>query len=699
MPNRRIVQDSDEEDNANDSPIKELDHASAHNSSYYSNTGAQQVSSPQTKQLVASAGPSTGSTGTHVHTFSPKSWHTDCLTSADTMAIEALHREIKDAYNSLLEPSTSRSSRSSHPSSGSPSLSKRTATTDFGVKQVKPSRITYGAKKSQAGSTTQFNSEDEEPSRPKKRVRKSTDAGDHLKDGLEEDNRYLTSSSSFDGPGKPGGSGGSPTHESVGEHGRELHDGSIIPGELMPPPALRSSGASQQQVQSSEGSTIPFTDRASSPPAADHETFISKADISNKRRSTLLGASDLETSSPAKSRTRKRAISELESPKIILGEEIPPSSSAPAESPIKRARVSHSKRDHAIPMSPRKSDGGHDELSLSVTNSPSSNRKNTSASKANSKAAPAQTQSAKEADDDLLPDIPAEHYQPRPSRCRSAFAADDLLVPTDFSKRPEALAKSKIRSKRRKTTAFQTSEQFENESPKPLPAADTLPSVDLISQEDRKANGDLNAHENHPEVPTIIPDEHARKPSPPPKPPPKKSRGRPKKDVHVPQQTVEEIPKADTHPSNPADNPESSTIADLAPTPAPAPTKRGRKRKKTISEEIVQDEAPLDSGELVQQKSTVTTDKILTDIDINIQPSPRDQEEEEEGEEEATQLTNPLPNQKQQLPLKIEIPEGKKKVTITNQSSPANENGGKATYRVGLSKRQRIAPLLRVVKK
>ncbi|KAI4233168.1 MAG: hypothetical protein LQ352_008276, partial [Teloschistes flavicans] len=434
MPSRRVILDSDEEDNANDSPPRSPELAIEHPSTSTSTAPINLSSSPHTNQQAPSAGPSTGSTGKSAHHY---------------RLIELLNREIKDAYNSLVDPSTSRSSRSSHPSSGSPSISKRRATTEFGERPVKRPKVTYGAQRSQDDSAARFDIEDEEPVQKNKWIRLDKDVKKDPADELPEAvGRYQTSSgllADFGQLEKPIGVAST-------EQRRKLpDDGPTASGQSMPPPASRSSGVSQQPLQSSIESTWPNTECAASPPAAAMRT-------------------------PAIQRTRKRALSELHSsPKIILGEEIPPSSSAPASSPVKRARTDPEGQDRAFTSSPGKSDDGQDELSLSTTSSPRSTRKQSKAAKANisdreqedrdfalalklreeeEKEVAAQRRrrrnSNKESQptaDDLMPDLPVEQYQPRPSRSRSARTMDDLIVPSDFSKRPEALAKKKEKGK------------------------------------------------------------------------------------------------------------------------------------------------------------------------------------------------------------------------------------------------------------
>ncbi|KAL8695794.1 MAG: hypothetical protein Q9201_007956, partial [Fulgogasparrea decipioides] len=655
MPNRRIIQDSDGEDNADESPIRKLDPTPAHPSSPTSTAAVDQGSSSQPKRSIASAGPSTGST-------------------------EQLNREIKDAYNSLLEPSTIRSSRSSHPSSGFPSVPRRRLSIEFGEQQVKPPRVTYGARKSQDGSATWHDSEDEQPIRPAKRARTRTATDDNIQVAVHTDD---TINSSFNGLGTSEGSQGSASIVPVDNHRRGEQHGDTNPDGSMLSLGSRSSDPSRQRAQSSEGTTGPTT---SSPPAADQENFNLQVNVATKVRSIGGAAPDLSISTSTTPKTSKRAMSEFDLPQITLGEEIPPSSSTPAPSPVKRARVDNKSQNHALSTSPRNSDGAHDELSLSAATSPSSNRKQP---KANTKPASIRTPKTKGSGSvDLLPDLPEEKYQPRPSRSRSALTADDLFVPTDFSKRPEALAKSKTKtkSKRRKTTAFEESGRDEDEVGRQL-QGEALPVIDMVSSPRRAADGGWGERIKHSEPDGLAtkPAQDVSPPPPPPQAPLKKSRGRPKKDpISDP---IVESPKTNSPHSKNPDISESLTLT--GPPPAPAPAKRGRKRKKIVSEDIVQeDPPPLEDCESQDHNPPpdLPSAKVLTESTHNIQPQPLPQAPEDTlpHPEPLQEATKSSPKLKEEDAVKAqESTKGEEvKIKSMNIVSPANEGGnGKVVYR------------------
>ncbi|KAL9578222.1 MAG: hypothetical protein Q9212_005857, partial [Teloschistes hypoglaucus] len=62
MPSRRVILDSDEEDNANDSPAQSPERATEHSSHSTSINPNNLSSSPHANQQAPSAGHSTGST-------------------------------------------------------------------------------------------------------------------------------------------------------------------------------------------------------------------------------------------------------------------------------------------------------------------------------------------------------------------------------------------------------------------------------------------------------------------------------------------------------------------------------------------------------------------------------------------------------------------------------------------------------------
>ncbi|KAL8731176.1 MAG: hypothetical protein Q9166_003583 [cf. Caloplaca sp. 2 TL-2023] len=661
MPGRRVVQDSDEDDNADESPVRQSKPVPAGPFPPDVDT-TPPLSSSQIKRAIPSAGPSTGST-------------------------ELLNREIHNAHISLLEPSTS--SRSSLPSSASSSISKWRAITAFEEEKSTKPKITYGGKKSQDDATFQINSDDEGPIRPTKRAKTTAATETRQSTGYRDKAGGDITSSGSPGAleifGDSTGSNASGPFEEQHNHGLAASDF------IMPSSKFRSPGATQHDIQSSEASRVPTTERASSPPPAANKSSSIQINIFQESQSTQAGASDFGFVSPVGSRKRKRAISEPDSAKIILGEEIPPSSSAPASSPVKRAR--HDSGHRFATSKPRSDlDGGHDELSLSVTSSPSSIKKQM---KAGTRTSPAKADPASEPEPqhfDLIPDLPPEKYQPRPSRSRSALAVDEIVIPTDFSKRPEAITKKRNKSKRQKAAASEKPEQSIRASPRRRQA-----KAEVQASEEQTKIEEEQDPEKDPVILNQL-DSQTSTACPVKDPfPPKKSRGRPKKGQ--PMEPAVDPPVTQFPSVNIDVATEISSPVKL--TPAPASSKRGRKRKKTspekeLSTAIVHDDAPSDE----EQKDLEPPSKnVLTDTDPNIQHStietpflqettPKTSKAESETSHVFPKATEPPEKPTKQTPVKVE----EKKPLGLAKDSPAK-------YRVGLSKSQRIPSLLRVVRK
>ena len=536
---------------------------------------------------------------------------------------------------------------------------------------MKPPKVAYGAKKRQDGPTTKFDLDGDDSPRPRKRNRKSSGSGRDAEDNYKGENENFTSLEALDGQGPLEGSGGSTDDLWVEKPQKQADQKDSSSGQPMLPPLSRSSGTIRRDVEPSSGSTIPFTDPPSLPP----RHFTLGCGSPGKSQSAESDGLESLTSTRAQRKTRKRAASELESPKVILGEEVAPSSSAPAESPVKRPRRNFSQPNHASFTSPTKSDGGHDELSLSVASSPTSIRKNSTSRK---KASRHSRPTSEEPENDLLPDIPAETYQARPSRSRSTRSTDDLLIPTDFSKRPEALAKprAKAKGKSRKTDP---SERTGNEDPSVQPD-DTEDSNSLARTEDNTMQDEHNT-KNEAEDGSPVEDP----PTPPPKPP-KKSRGRPKKEANTKQTTTT------VDSQKPAGN--TAEITEL-----PAPAKRGRKRKTLISEDVVHEDAPSISEDAEIATDThgpplATDSNVFKEGDGNIIISQQDADLVPATKKKSDAMMVFLKKANTDTP--------SCKIVQNQASTPkseSKENGTKALYRVGLSKRQRIAPLLRVVRK
>ncbi|KAL8901980.1 MAG: hypothetical protein Q9207_004937 [Kuettlingeria erythrocarpa] len=670
MPRRGVVEDSDNEDNAGNSPVRQIGSQAAA-ASAPDIDDAQLAGSPPPRS-IPSAGPSTGST-------------------------ELLNREIQDAHTTLMEPSTSRSSRSSNICSTSPSASQG-STTGFGRDKAQKPQITYRARKRQGNALLAGSSDDEEePVHSTKRVRSSVGLSALSRHHLEEPaGHHVTGLKPIDSPANANGriqDSGSRQAARLERMGRE-HGTLIATNTSMAPPASKSSASGTQCIESSGGSTIPFTDRASSPPAGHDQRYSDKSGVLDH------GISAVETSTTAVSRSRKRAISEIQSPKIILGDEVPPSSSAPAESPTKRQRISSSRDLEAqSPTAQNEPIGGHDELSLS-TEIPGKGKSKRANLQHN---APTKVDHADElGSDDFFAELPKENYQPRPSRSRSALTSDELFIPQDFSKRPEALAKpkssikAKAKAKRRRATEPEDSSQRQT---------DALPDFNLDTV--TRSKGETGEEDLHLEVTVPLPPStHAtadevvdptnrpgRETSPDP-PPPKKTRGRPKKGALAPQAAIDHASIEATVAAE--ENPNESASPTKPAEPTQAPAKRGRKRKTAIKaqeDDIIQIRMP------GSEQSNAEDEGILKESNPNIQQGSMPSEDTKKEPIDYTSMTNKASADISRSPQKKSPVGSKGEGQTTPVKNGSVQQETKSVYRVGLSKRQRIPSLLKVVRK
>ncbi|KAL8645727.1 MAG: hypothetical protein Q9210_006549 [Variospora velana] len=668
MPSRKVVQDSDEEDNAGDSPVRPSGIKIASASTPNAQDGALSES-PQSKRSIPPSGPSTGST-------------------------ELLTGEINDAYTKLLEPSTSRSSRASLPSSGSLPASKRRATTDLVQDTVKKPKITYSTRKLQGDSFVGGSNDDEEPVTKRKRVRSSV-IDQYSKDGLEEAVECPATSSHFPTcVGKLNDITQSSSMVRADENESGSDQALAATEASMPPPASRSCGSVMQHSQPSEGSTMLFTEPASSLPLPLDNHKSSK----EAQAKSPPNPDDARWNSTTP-RAQIRAYTDVKLPEIVLGEEVPPSSSAPPQPPAKRQRIDSISSNDASSRRCKDMDGGHDELSLSAANSPHGKG---AVGRRHETAVLKSIQLDDSGSENLMPDLPQENYRPRPSRSRSALTSDELLIPEDFSKRPEALAKSKGKSKRRRTTEFEGSRQQDvndlpniasttsNGGPKGNPEDGDVHDEKVIPAGDRDGHDHRGEFESNNRGP-------ARGPSPQPAPA-KKARGRPKKDNAAPHAILD---SSLIQPPARIGNSLGGSSSPTKPTDATIThAKRGRKSKKASAATT---DDPVATTETHNSKGVaVVPEKALVESNANIQvSSPSKVGVTEELSTLDTSMAMSKVCDKSSTEARDEKPPHDAKVEEHTESvkhSPGTQEG-KSVYRIGLSKRQRIPSLLRIVRK
>lgn len=485
----------------------------------------------------------------------------------------------------------------------------------------------------------------------------------------------------------------------------------------MPPPG--SKFTSFEQSQRSETSAIPtiagpkspISVTSNVPPPAGARYFETHSDDRVPTPGSSCGEVDEERSRGFTQSVKLHSISPNEGMKatgLQAAEEPAPSSSFSETSPSKTVTIqktnqtktisqdlnSHLGSEHlqsqfdsnmstmvnpvVLLPAPTDTEGGQDELSLSISETASKNpikAVKTSKRKRNIDDEPVDELGS---DDDAI-GVPKEHYQPRPSKRRSGGGDEEIFVPTDFSKKPEAMGKAKRKNKRHKTTAFQElllKDEDEDEEVKVVydPRFE-IPEKRTPKKSTERDQPDVERNENTEEI------------RPEAQPEPKqavkaigqKKRGRPKKVVTtLSEETVMDEAETD-HDQDDAET-EEPVISATA--------KKSRKRSKTketptpiIDEQDRNDRAPVADDDFEDLPANT-----LNETHGNIIPS--------KLVAKPLQETSPVrANATPETPRKSTTPAPKG----PDKHSPISS--GKVAYRIGLSKRARIAPLLRIVRK
>ena len=330
-------------------------------------------------------------------------------------------------------------------------------------------------------------------------------------------------------------------------------------------------------------------------------------------------------------------------------------------------------------------ESAQDELSLSIPEAAS--KTVTKSTKASKRKRDVDDEPLDElgSDDNAL-GLPKEHYQPRPSKRRSGGGDGEIVVPADFSKRPEAIGKRKRKTKRHKTTAFQEllpkdEDADEDEEIKVVPDPRfEIPEKKTPKTSTESDQPDVERIDNTEEIqPEALPE-----PNQAVKSTSQKKRGRPKKVVTTISEEIV-LHEVDTDHDQEGVEIEEHVISATA--------KKSRQRSKTK-----ETATPLTDGQDNNNNNNVgpaaqddseappASTNILNDITGNIN------------------LPNPMTNSSPSMsPIKHNAPpQTPHKSTSLALKGPDKHSPisiGKVSYRVGLSKRARIAPLLRIVRK
>ena len=365
-----------------------------------------------------------------------------------------------------------------------------------------------------------------------------------------------------------------------------------------------------------------------------------------------------------------------------------------------------------LPQLPMIDDGG-DELSLSMLDPDSENMHGR---------ATTQDQKSKETgtaftpelgSDDAAIGLPKDQYQPRPSKSRSGLDKEELILPTDHANRPEIATTKKRKFQRRKTTAFQELLPKNEDEDEEMEIIEQ-PSHDMSKRKALKIFEDSD--EEAPEVMESVDEIHLEPngdPDPKIKPQDqKKQRGRPKKGNNVSHADKIEGTETQTDPgygtrNEKAEDVPSAKGATIEPlieaqderdpgacspqqSVPPLKSKRGRKKGKAselpavVSKETVQDS---DDELALNEEDLGPSRKVLDEKDANsmLAKAPN-----------GSAISSALATTQQPMP---ETPRKTASAVEKGPDKHSPISSGKVAYRVGLSKRARIQPLLSIVRK
>lgn len=296
--------------------------------------------------------------------------------------------------------------------------------------------------------------------------------------------------------------------------------------------------------------------------------------------------------------------------------------------------------------------------------------------------------------DEIAIGLPPEQYNPRPSRSRSGHGDASLFIPEDFSKKPESLAKLKRRKNRRKTTAFERPpedseeeaiaqvREFIRKETSSNPVADTVKPLHKPVEESLR------------ELQTVEP---------------MKRVGPPKRKVgHQVNERIEEY------------GPVVTPFSEEQPSIGISSTANGMKHVQGHGlPKIIETEKPPPKHESlfeIETAQSITTQPSSTPpASVILKPSLSPLPHYGDDGDDSTRSDRPVSQNSQKItlpqqqftpssspsPIKQQptSPQTPLKPAATGPDKHSPLNSSKVAYRVGLSKRARIEPLLRIVRK
>lgn len=596
--------------------------------------------------------------------------------------VDNLNREIQVARDNLLKSSSDGplalpkplpSSRQLLDSPGASRVKLRRATVAIPERKEKKPLKTYSSKASQDDSGIHRSDQNVQNHSS---LRSKTSTSSFNEDGFGESTGWVTR----DGPNSLPSKEHKMGHDAYSDTRRILqqecaHNNSTVSTSTATMTRVGSlSNVTDSIPRQSDGSTMPLTPDET---ITLHDSFVtltaSKLPYSSEDPvlfSTLskkdsVPAEEVFSPDPINSKSKKRPRVLLELPDPCAAEK-KVTSDHHDTSPTKRARI------HRSEESGNQSDQDDtcDELSLSLLKENPSNI-TSKQSNTNRPRERDELDDDKLGSDDIGIDLPVEKYQPRPSRSRSGRANEELLVPIDFSKRPEAIAKGKKKNKRRKTTAFEQlvhedkdeRDIFQVKIPSPSKGSEPFP----VGLKLRDIPMNLNTEVTKgPQAETDASKEVS-------KAPPTKKRGRPKKQVQEPHE--EQVKPA----CDPAPSPTKSRIT--------VPNQSTSKKRKLPTNLDPDLSCAEEDGALPPETNPNIPDS--PPPPLSARPSPS-------RNKDPPITRSPSPTTKH-LSSALQTPPKTVPAKGPDKHSPISS--GKVAYRVGLSKRARIEPLLRIMRK
>ena len=555
--------------------------------------------------------------------------------------------------------------------------------------------------------------------------------------------------------GKPGASSSIDTKDL--ELSGDSTEKRTLSGSSMPPPALKST--STEHPQGVDGATI--LKPASDPGPFGLESLHSDENTPIATVPSQDQAGESDFAGEGANTSRKRSSDEMEATNGQHTGLTEPSSSASVFSPSKTIIVArkslsfssaredcviedqimplHSNTqilteicDHAGPL-PRQvqNDELLDELSLLVPTA-SVTRKCQVKTQKNSEF-PDQRGDELDSDDNAI-GLPKDNYQPRPSKSRSSNGNGELLIPADYSNRPEAVSRKKRKLSRRKTTAFHEllpKEELEEEEDEAVNQAGFEAAKSEALEPRTEPNKPHSENRNEAETDQGLIErelESIGKTTGS-----TKQRGRPKKVAMIESLGHETSEHEDqAQPAGPMTEVfilQNEMGPQLAKQPTESKKQRGRPKKEAAEtfkgkapeandasiERDVESEKPNHptTAKQIRKKGRnvggpiAISEELIQDSDDDCDAAdsggivPNGVLEETQGNmipSKPSEKTATSPSTSKSKSVQPETPP--KQVSVSkgpDKHSPISS--GKVSYRVGLSKRQRIAPLLRIVRK